>query len=125
MTTATLSLAILLALMGAHSAMSQGAGVPQTPTPPAQAAVPAPRPTPPTRDPITPGYVTAKELPDGALPPTDADGNFIVGPTHAPAPEMTVQDGVPQGAIVNLTMSSADSRIYPGIARDAGTSGTP
>jgi len=124
MTTATLSLAILLALMGAHSAMSQGAGAPQTPTPPAQAAAPAPRPTPPTRDPGTPGYVTAKELPDGALPPSDADGNFIIGPTHNPAPEMTVQDGVPQGTIYNLTMSSADSKIYPGIARDAGTFGT-
>ena len=40
------------------------------------------RPTPPTRDPHTPGYVTAKELPDGAVPPADADGNFIIGPTH-------------------------------------------
>ena len=37
----------------------------------------------------TPGYVTAKELPDGAVPPPDADGNFIIGPTHNPAPEMT------------------------------------
>src|SRR6266566_332006 len=27
------------------------------------------RPTPPTRDPNTPGYVTAKELPDGANAP--------------------------------------------------------
>jgi len=124
MTTAPLSLAILLALMTAHSAMSQGAGAPQTPTPPVQATAPAPRPTPPTRDPSTPGYVTAKELPDGVLPPSDADGNFIVGPTHNPAPEMTVQDGVPQGTIYNLTMSSADSKTYPGIARDAGTFGT-
>src|SRR3954470_24995270 len=124
MTIASLSLAILLALMGAHSAMSQGVGAPQTPTPPAQATPPAPRPTPPTRDSATPGYVTAKELPDGAVPPPDVDGNFIVGPTHNPAPEMTVQDGVPQGTIYNLTMSSADSKIYPGIARDAGTFGT-
>ena len=37
---------------------------------------------------------------------------------------MTVQDGVPQGTIYNFTMSSADSKIYPGIARDAGTFGT-
>jgi enterochelin esterase family protein len=36
-----------------------------------------------------------------------------------------VQDGVPQGTIIKLTMSSADSKIYPGIARDAGTFGTP
>ena len=85
----------------------------------------APRPAPPTRDPDTPGYVTAKELPDGAVPPADAEGNFIIGPTHNPAPEMTVQDGVPQGTIYNFTMSSADSKIYPGIAREAGTFGTP
>jgi enterochelin esterase-like enzyme len=124
MTTAPLSLAILLALTGARSAMAQGAGASQTPTPPAQATAPAPRPTPPTRAPNTTGYVTAKELPDGAVPPSDVDGNFIVGPTHNPAPEMTVQDGVPQGTIYNLTMSSADSKIYPGIARDAGTFGT-
>jgi iron(III)-enterobactin esterase len=94
--------------------------LPQTPTP-----APAPRPAPPARDPDTPGFVTAKELPDGAVPPTDADGNFIIGPTHNPAPEMTPQDGVPRGTIHNFTMSSADSRIYPGIARDAGTFGTP
>ena len=50
----------------------------------------APRPTPPTRDPHTPGYVTATELPDGSNPPADADGNFIIGPTHNPAPEMPV-----------------------------------
>ena len=50
--------------------------VAQPPTaPPAQTA-PAPRPTPPTRDPNTPGYVTAKELPDGAVPPADAYGNL-------------------------------------------------
>jgi enterochelin esterase family protein len=82
------------------------------------------RPVPPTRDPNTPGYVQAKELPDGAVPPADADGNFIVGPTHNAAPEMAVQDGVPQGTVFNLSMSSADSKIYPGIARDAGTFGT-
>ena len=96
---------------------------------PALAQAPAPtarpaRPTPPTRDPHTPGYVTAKELPDGANAPANADGNFILGPTHTPAPEMTVQDGVPHGTIFNFTMESADSKIYPGIAREAGTFGT-
>src|SRR6266700_2531717 len=48
------------------------------------------RPTPPARDPNTPGFVTAKELPDGTLPPIDADGNFVIGARHAPAPEMLV-----------------------------------
>jgi len=89
------------------------------------AQAPATRPTPPARDPSTAGYVPAKELPDGTLPPINADGNFIIGPTHNPAPEMTVRDDVPHGKICNVTMNSADSRIYPGIARDQGTFGTP
>ena len=88
-------------------------------------APPQPRPIPPTRDPHTPGYVAATELPDGAIPPADADGNFIIGPTHNPAPESLARDGVPHGAIYEFTMSSADSKIYPGIARDPGTFGTP
>jgi iron(III)-enterobactin esterase len=83
------------------------------------------RPTPPTRDPHTPGFVAAKELPDGAVPPADAGGNFILGPTHRPAPEMIVQTNVPHGAVYEFTMSSADSKIYPGIAREPGTFGTP
>ena len=83
------------------------------------------RPTPPTRDPHTPGYVKAKELPDGTVPPPKQDGNFIIGPTHNPAPETTVQPGVPQGAIIEFVMESKDSKIYPGIARERGTFGTP
>jgi enterochelin esterase-like enzyme len=38
---------------------------------------------------------------------------------------MTVTEGVPQGTIHTFTMSSADSKIYPGIARDPGTFGKP
>jgi len=91
---------------------------------PATAARP-PRPTPPTRDPNTPGYVTGTELPDGANAPAKSDGNFILGPTHNPAPEMTVQEGVPQGTVSTFTMESTDSKIYPGIAREPGTFGTP
>src|SRR5690242_5497467 len=83
------------------------------------------RAAPPARDPNTPGYVKAKELPDGAVPPADADGNFIIGPTHRPAPEMTAQTNRPQGTVYNFTLSSADSKLYPGIAREPGTFGTP
>ncbi len=83
------------------------------------------RPVPPTRDPHTPGYVRAKELPDGAVPPVNVDGNFILGPTHTPAPEMTVDPNVPHGTVYTFSMRSEDSRIYPGIARDSGTFGTP
>jgi iron(III)-enterobactin esterase len=84
----------------------------------------AQRPTPPARDPHAPGFVAAQELPDGAVPPADVDGNFIIGPTHKPAPETIVREGVPQGTLFELTMRSVDSKLYPGIARDAGTFGT-
>jgi enterochelin esterase-like enzyme len=36
-----------------------------------------------------------------------------------------VHPGVPQGTLTDITMSSADSKYYPGIARDPGTFGTP
>ncbi len=85
----------------------------------------ADRPGPPVRDPHTPGYVEATELPDGQLPPADADGNFIIGPTHTPAPEMTPGADVPKGRIITFEMASTDSRIYPGIVRDPNTFGTP
>ncbi len=95
--------------------------VAQAPT----AAARPPRPKAPTRDPHTPGYVTAKELPDGVNPSATEDGNFILGPTHNPAPEMTVKEGVPQGTVSTFVMESKDSKIYPGIAREPGTHGTP
>lgn len=102
----------------------------QAPPAAAPAAPPAPgargpRPQAPTRDPHTAGYVTAKELADGANAPVKEDGNFIIGPTHSPAQEMTVREGVPQGTVYEFTMESADSKIYPGIAREPGTFGTP
>jgi iron(III)-enterobactin esterase len=116
-----LTLVLVGACMSAAMLIAQG----QNPSPAAPPATPAPaRPAPPTRDPNTAGYVTARELRDGWVPPRDADGNFIIGPTHTPAPEMTVRDDVPQGTILNLTMNSVDSRIYPGVARDPNTFGT-
>jgi predicted alpha/beta superfamily hydrolase len=83
------------------------------------------RPTPPTRDPHTQGYVTATELPDGSIPAPDKDGNFILGPTHAPAPELGEASRPLDGTIIEFTMNSADSKFYPGIAREPGTFGTP
>jgi hypothetical protein len=67
---------------------------------------------PPTRDSKSPHYVKATELPDGTLPPAGAEGNFIVGPTHNPAPETVAKDGVPRGTTVSFEMSSNDSTIY-------------
>ncbi len=55
------------------------------------------RPAPPTRDPHSRGFVAATELPDGAVPAANVDGNFILGPTHTPAPQMMIHAGVPQG----------------------------
>src|SRR5688572_5283303 len=123
-----ITLAIVVAVMtGAIPSMSQTAVPPQQPaaTTPAPQPARANRPPPPTRDPNTPGYVKATHLPDGAVPPADALGNFVIGPTYTPAPEMTVQPGVPQGTVHNFEMSSADSKIYPGIRREQGTFGTP
>jgi enterochelin esterase-like enzyme len=57
-------------------------------------------------------------LPDGQLPSPKENGNFIIGPTYTPAPEMTVREDVPHGTVYNFTMESKDSKFYPGIARD-------
>ena len=81
------------------------------------------RPTPPTRDPNTPGYVTARELPDASNAPPDADGNFIIGPTYNTA-EMSAHDSKLLGAVIEFTMNSVDSKFYPGIAREPNTFGT-
>ena len=110
--TSRFAAAVILSVMS-------GVGIAQTAVP----AAPA-KPTPPTRDPMTAGYVKAQDLPDGVLPAADSDGNFIIGPTHVAAPEMAVQAGVPQGTVIEFTMESTDSKLYPGIARDAGTFGT-
>jgi enterochelin esterase-like enzyme len=107
--------------------MLWGAQGPHPAATPAQAATadhPA-RPSMPVRDPHAAGFVAAKDLPDGAVPPVNADGDFILGPTHMPAKESEVHEGVPQGAVIEFTMSSADSKLYPGIAREPWTYGTP
>ena len=93
----------------------------QTPVP----AVPASRPVPPTRDPATPGYVAAKALADGELPPATQDGNFILSAVHTPSAEATPRPDVPHGTVAEFVMNSADSKFYSGIARDPGTFGTP
>lgn len=103
---------------GVGQASQQGVTGPQ-----AAAARPA-RPAPPVRDAHTPGYVQAKELPDGQNAPVSEDGNFILGPTHAAAAETVVREGVAHGTVVEFTMTSAESKVHAGIAREAGTFGT-
>lgn len=109
------------------------AGLAQNPTTPADITPPAAvsatstarpaRPPNPTRDPHASGNVQARDLPDGAVPPL-VDGNFVLGPTHNPAPEIAPNPNVPRGAVYEFTMSSEDSKFYPGIARDPGTFGS-
>ncbi len=103
------------------------AAAPQAATPPTPQTIPTkPAQTPPsTRSPQTPGYVHATTLPDDTLPPATADGNFILGPAHKPDPAALPQPTVPHGTVTLFTLNSTDSRLYPGIARDPGTSGTP
>jgi len=123
----SLSAAFTIGLItGLTAAMAQAPAPDAAPvTQAAPAATPArgARPPAPTRDPHNPGYVMAKELPDGEVPSPKVDGNFIIGPTHNPAPEMAVQESVPQGTVYTFTMQSTDSKYYPGIARDANPGG--
>jgi enterochelin esterase-like enzyme len=116
-TTVTLLCIPLLLFVMAFLGLAFGQAAPPAKTPP--------RPTPPARDPQTAGYVEAKELPDGTVPPANADGNFILGPTHPAAPELSNQSATLQGTVIEFTMSSSQSRIYPGIARQKDTFGTP
>jgi enterochelin esterase-like enzyme len=83
------------------------------------------RPPVTPRDPHAEGYVPAKELADGAIPPAKQDGNFIIGPTHPTAPELTANPSVPHGKVFSFTMESTDSKFYPGIAKGPAPGETP
>ena len=78
---------------------------------------PATRPAPPTREPDAAGFVHAAPLADGAVPAPAEDGNFVIGPTHPRSADLTLPDGAVRGTVVRLTLSSADSAIYPGVGR--------
>src|SRR6476620_1358612 len=119
-----LSLAVLIGLaIGVTAAMAQNAppsappAAPQAGAPAATPGQPPARgrggPPVPTRDPHNPAYPAAKELPDGTIPTASDEGNFIIGPTHNPAPEMAVKEDVPHGTVNNFEMQSTDSKIYP------------
>lgn len=42
---------------------------------------------------------------------------FTIGPAYTYAPELTPRDGVPRGTVHEFTLHSADSTLYPGIAK--------
>jgi iron(III)-enterobactin esterase len=104
-----LTLAIIGALSGAKSGMSQA---------------PAP---PPTRAPDGPGAphwtVVGAQSPGashaaaGMSAPADRNGDFLIGPDYRPAPELSKVAGVPSGSVQQFVMESKDSSFYPGVAR--------
>jgi enterochelin esterase-like enzyme len=79
----------------------------------------------PTRDPHTPGYVKATELPDGALPKPSENGDFIIGPTYTPPQELADPNHALDGTVVEFTLNSEDSKYFPGIARNPDSHPTP
>jgi len=46
-----------------------------------------------------------------------APAESTIGPVYADAPELAAADGVPRGVVHVFTMSSADSKVFPGIAK--------
>jgi len=51
--------------------------------------------------------------------PKAGDGDYTIAPPYSNAPELTVRPDVPKGKIYDFTMDSTDSKIYPGIAKNA------
>jgi len=47
------------------------------------------------------------------------EGDYVVGPPYANAPELTPKAGVPKGMVHHFTMNSTDSKLYPGISKSA------
>jgi iron(III)-enterobactin esterase len=126
-TKSPLDLLLFLGCLISAALPSTGRSADPVPTPPP--AAPTPRPQPPTRSPTAPGTpaLTAVGLKSGdasALhgapgmnPPLDAEGDFLIGPDYAPAPELTPVASVPKGRVEIFTMNSADSKIYLGITK--------
>jgi enterochelin esterase-like enzyme len=44
-----------------------------------------------------------------------ADGDSTLGPNYTNAPEVTFREGVPRGVVHAFTLSSEESKIYPGL----------
>ena len=83
------------------------------------AAAQAARPTPPTRPADGPGAPAFTAIAGkGANAPIDKNGDFLIGPDYAPAPELEPVESVPHGKVQQFAMDSKDSKFYPGIARD-------
>lgn len=85
-------------------------------------SVPPPAATPATTPAPTPGATKAKapprplsKVPSPAR--TKDNVEFVIGPDYAWAPELAVRTDVPKGKLIEFTMNSEDSKIYPGISK--------
>ncbi len=114
---------------GLRRSCPRPAGANRSPPPAARGAACIPshvRPIPyaiPTLSATSP--LKKKNFPTEPTPPRRKDGlTSFSAPAHPAAPEMTVQEGVPQGTVYNFTLDSKDSKFYPGIAREPNTLGT-
>jgi iron(III)-enterobactin esterase len=94
-------------------AVKAAAPATETPAAPAQAQKKGNRPPPPP--------ASEADLADIAklndLPPYKTglpDGDYLLDAPYSPTPEQTVRDDVPKGKIVNFTVDSAESKIFPG-----------
>jgi enterochelin esterase-like enzyme len=50
---------------------------------------------------------------DGGSAGSSGDGDYTISPPYVPAPEVLVNDSVPQGTVSTFTWSSDESAIYP------------
>ena len=50
--------------------------------------------------------------------PQAGEGDYVLNPPYANAPELTPRDNVPHGMVYHFTMESTDSKFYPGIAKN-------
>jgi len=55
----------------------------------------------------------------GMNAPANRNGDFEIGPDYRPATEARAVGGRPEGTVQQFVMDSKDSKLYPGIARDA------
>src|ERR1041385_6617992 len=73
---------------------------------------------PPVRKFDAPGSPPFKVLKTGENPPLNVDGNFVIGPEYAPAPERKTVEGIPQGKLKQFSIDSKETKLFnPGIAR--------
>jgi enterochelin esterase family protein len=108
------AISFLLSVAGAAAAETS----PAAPAPTTPASVTPAQTTPPATTPKAGQKAPPRPISLVASPAQTTDNvEFVIGPDYAYAPELKVRDEVPKGKILEFTMNSEDSKIYPGIAR--------